>query len=818
MLNRRDFVAMLAAASATLKATSALAKTAENPQEDQHAIPPKEASSGEVLSDGPGFPLDDYTPFGYLDNPWHTWDLHRSGIFRSLPGIGFGLYYPAGPGGYFDYRADGIYAAELALGFRIGQRNLLAAGDFRPGQLTSTYHSKNIFSYAFDEGGVRVSSSYLQVNEDALAVRIELAETSARRQQLQVLAAHTYRLGGRDWWGRDGLAGGFDQDAAALWIRSFAAGTAFVVAASRPSERQFFSNKDADRETWLGPSPKGEDKLAYYPQPLHGGLRYQVDLAPHSRQEITVILARASNLPSALHHAQVSLPKAPAALASKRAEDAAFWNAAPRLTGDWPEHWKRGWVYDFETLRTMVRRPIGLYKHPWDAMQIQAPRNVLAETSIDMWALSYADPEQAKAVFLGQFLDALADNIPCMREDGVMNMVAVDGSACGTAISWCFPFFCAASIFDRTRDVTWLRQLYPKLGALLRWTLAHRTDAGGFIVGKCSWETGMDTSKRFLIKQPTGGELVEFLRLVELQAAASQAGAILARFAKVTSDTLSIPQWRHLQKTYAEKTQQLWKNDWFHDFDTRAGHLVTIATRDPSQAAPAFCGIATGSQKKLMLPTLRKMYEKLQAQGREDVPQGDYSLDWSSFVLPFLESAWACGDGQLISETIETICDRIYTSMDRRSIEGPPGPKGAPRKLGWPGVSCEIWGASGAFGGEMYGWGAVMPAHIIRNLTGFRETEDFGRIVLSPGFPPLLAIAGKRYGITGLSYGEGRLNLHFTFITDSQIQVEVEWPGGIQSVTGSDGQRLKVEHSGARLRFDAVNHGRYIVELGKVAE
>ena len=30
------------------------------------------------------FPRDDYTPFGYLDNPWHSWALHRSGVLRSI--------------------------------------------------------------------------------------------------------------------------------------------------------------------------------------------------------------------------------------------------------------------------------------------------------------------------------------------------------------------------------------------------------------------------------------------------------------------------------------------------------------------------------------------------------------------------------------------------------------------------------------------------------------------------------------------------------------------------------------------------------------
>ncbi len=304
-------------------------------------------------------------------------------------------------------------------------------------------------------------------------------------------------------------------------------------------------------------------------------------------------------------------------------------------------------------------------------MQIQAPRNVLAETSIDMWALSYANPEMAKAVFVGQFLDAVEPNVPCMREDGVMNMVATDGSECGTSISWCFPFFCAASIFDRTRDLPWLRRLYPGLAALLRWTLKHRTDEQGFVVGKCSWETGMDTSRRFQIQQPTGGELVEFLPLVELQAAASQAGAILARFAPLLGDQASVSEWRSVEKTYAGKTQQLWKDDWFHDFDTRSMQLVINSDRDPSQASPAFCGIASDEQKKLLTPTLHKMFASLLAQADDPKSTPDNQLDWSSFVLPFLESAWAAGDRQLASALVETICNRIYPSMDRRSVTSP---------------------------------------------------------------------------------------------------------------------------------------------------
>jgi hypothetical protein len=804
MLNRREFVSMLAAASATLKVQTPLAEA----QPFQAAEALNEIHNKAQGGKSGGFPVSDYTPFGYLDNPWHTWNLHQSGVLRSLPGIGFGLYYPAGPGGYFDYHRNGIYAAELALGFRIGERVLINAEDFRPGQLTSQHHSKDILGYTFQEQGIAVDASFFQVNEDALAVHLKISEQNGAHQLIQVLASHTCKLGGSEWWGGDGLAGDFDQNADCLWMRSFAAGTVFAVAASQRSASHFFSTREEDRRTWLGSNAASGEKLSYERQPLHGGLRYDITLDPKKQAEIVIVMARGANLPAVLKHAHASLDSAASVMNRKSDEDAAFWSDAPKLTGDWPKHWQHGWVYDFETLRTMVRRPIGVYKHAWDAMQIQAPRNVLAETSIDMWALSYADPASAKEVFLGQFLDAVEDNIPCMREDGVMNMVAADGSECGTSISWCFPFFCAESIYNRTRDLAWLRQLYPRLSALLRWTLKHRTDSDSFVVGKCSWETGMDTSKRFQIQQPTGGEVVEFLRLVELQAAASQAAAILARFAVLVSDNENIPQWKHLQQTYADKTQQLWKDDWFHDFDSRSMQLVLTAERDPSQAAPAFCGIASEDQKKKILPTLRKMYERMQAQKQVPESSADDALSWSSFVLPFLESAWSAGDKELASSTVEAICDRIYSSMDRRSLAQHP-------RLGWPGASCEIWGAHGAFGGEVYGWGAVMPAHIIRNLLGFRETEEAGKFVLSPGFGPLLAGADKQYGIKDLLYAKKNLSIHFTFQDERSLLAELDLSEAVQALSVMDlsGKPLKTERNGSRWQFKAENFAGYVVKL-----
>ena len=123
-LNRRKFIAISTAASLAIKGLPLLGASIS----ESVGV---SASGGEEE----GFPRGDYTPFGYLDNPWHTWDTHRSGVLRSLPGIGFGLYYPAGPGGYFDFKHSEVYEAQLALGFQIGGRNFREPEDFAPGQL-----------------------------------------------------------------------------------------------------------------------------------------------------------------------------------------------------------------------------------------------------------------------------------------------------------------------------------------------------------------------------------------------------------------------------------------------------------------------------------------------------------------------------------------------------------------------------------------------------------------------------------------------------------------------------------------------------------
>jgi hypothetical protein len=807
VLNRRDFCRSILAVPVLTSGISLAARP----------------TGAEAATTGRGFPLSDYTPYGYLDNPFHCWNLHRSGVLRSSPGIGFGFYFPAGPGGYFDFAKNGVYEAHLRLGFQINGRQFWTPEDFGPGQLTSPYHSKNLHTFSFAEHGTKVECTFLQVGENSLAAKVVMQGT--RTQSVRLMAVLDCKLGGAAWWGRDGLVGTYDPAIDSVWIRSFAAGKVFILASDLSSDAHFIGQDEADLHSWLASPSKIEKGLGYYPKPLLAALLFNIGVPSGGRVEHTIVLARADNFALAHEEAHQSLGKRRGESATKYAEDAAFWRAAPRLEGDWPTHWKHGWVYDFETLRMMVRRPIGIYKHSWDAMQIQAPRTVLAESSIDMWALSYADSAAAKEVVFGLFANAPFDGVPCSREDGEMNMVAVDGAECGTSISWCYPFFCAASIWARNPDKEWLTKLYPLLVRFLRWTLQNRTDADGFVIGKCSWETGMDASKRFLIQQPTGGELIEFLRIVELQAATSQAAGILDRFAEALGDASSRADWQNIQQIYAAKTQSLWKADWFYDFNTHNGQLVTSVGRDVGQVAPVFCGIASDEQKQKMRPALLKFLSDSLA-GRQAVPGAEDwqdGLHWSSLVLPYVESLWAAGEIELVSQVIHAIAERVYTSMDRHSVANPStdgNHVAAGEKLGWPGVSCEVWGGHGAYGGEGYGWGAVLPAHIIRCLIGFRDPLQSDELPLAPNLPDSFMVGGRTYRVLNLQYRGAFLELAIHVLDSRRVRVEGSWSGSVRSAAVKDakGAEVSLQGTGSNWEFEGANHQQYFVRITGASE
>jgi hypothetical protein len=761
------------------------------------------AGEQEPTSLASGFPNGSYTPFGYLDNPYHTWDLHRSGILRSVLPLGMGLYFPAGPGGYFDYRRDSVYRSIFRLGFRFGDKVLFETDDFDAAgiKITASHHSKNLLRLDFAVPPISVSAGFFLIGEDTLACDLSVKNSGASPQDIQIFGVQRLELGGSSWWGRDGISGSFDEHDQHSMLRSFAAGPVFVLAADHPVDSHLVAAADSALKDWMaGKGAPNRGATTYYPEPLSSALSLRVSIAPRAKWTGEVLLSRAVDEHFAQREISASAPRVQSVRAEKIAEDDRFWSRAPRLQGDFPAHWKNSWVYDLETLRMMVRRPIGVYKHHWDPMQIHAPRNVLAETSIDMWALSYADPESARAVLLGQFQDALEPNVPCMREDGTMNMVAADGSECGTSVQWCYPFYCIESVFLRTADEVWLGKLYPYLTAFLDWTLKNRTDSEGWVVAKCSWESGMDASARFLIKQPTGGELIDFIRVAEIQAAMAHAAGTMRAYAKLLGRAQDIHRWQDLFAKYAGKTRALFYQGWFYDVDSRSGKPIVIpGHREVTQMAPIMCGVATAEQIRAMAPAML-----------EYTPYQEYWLEWPSLVLPYAESMWRAGQRQPLAKVLFEIVDRAYRSMDRREVE-------PEKNLGWPGVSCEYWGQNGAAGGEGYGWGATLPAHIIRSLFGFRELgwTEGEQFELGPDIPDSLTGEGKSFSLLDLHFRSRRFDLHYGQTGGGEFRTTLTLPDKARGlrVTDESGRGLPVQWTGNAANFTVKNHALYRVLL-----
>lgn len=798
-MNRRNFAKAVAGLSGTLLALPNVGLASDPQDRDGEAVESERRARG--------FPAGRYTPFGYIDNPYQAWNLHPSGVFRSVPPIGMGLYYPAGPGGYFDYEKNSVYRVLFRLGFRIGGQRYFTESDFaRPGiELVAPHHSKNLLTFAFSAGPMDVACPFFQIGENGLACFVHLQSRSAQAEEVEVFAVERLVLGNARWWGRNGVTGSYEADKDQILLRSWAAGPVFSLASSLPSTGRMVASGEEEVDAWVSGEGRPESDAnshSYFPKSLCGGLSYRVEVPGEGLVKHGFVVARGANERFASDESHSSRLHVTGTYEDKKAADDVFWDRAPRLEGDFPEAWKNAWVYDFETLRMMVRRPIGCYQHNWDAMQIQAPRNVLAETSIDMWTLSYANAEDAKRVLVGQFQDALEPNVPCMREDGTMNMVATDGSECGTAIQWCYPFYCLESVYLRSLDRAWLEVLYPHLVRYMEWMLKHRSDSNGWIIAKCSWETGMDSSRRFLIQQPTGGESIDFIHISELQAAMSHAARLMTHFAETLGRTADLQRWQGVAATYAKKTRELWYQGWFYDVDTRTGrHIMIPGYRPITQVGPIMCGVATPGQTREMIPKMR-----------EYATQQQFWLEWASQVFPYAESMWLAGQRKLLSEPLHAVISRVYASMDRRKVE-------PEKKLGWPGVSCEMWGPEGAVGGEGYGWGSTLPSHIIRSLFGFRESLWPVKpwFTLGPNLPDEILAQGKTFFLRNVRYRQMAFDIGYEHKGSGQLRVrlssvEGRWPASAR-VVNEKGQGVGTSRSGADLEFDAENHSLYRVEL-----
>ncbi len=760
------------------------------------------------------FPAGHYTPHGYIDNPYHSMVFNRSGVIRSVPSLGFGWWRTDFKGNYGGGVRDHVnYLSFLLMSVAVGDKVFLSSDDFTSNgiRLSSEYHSKNMISYDWEYAGVDVSLKFFLPREHSLACLVELENSRDASQSIDLHATNLYGLWETKWWGSDGLVASYSPDLDAGISKIWAYGDVFVLGANQKSLAHKSTESEEQWERWL----RQKDTTSVARATIHGRgpLRmtqsYHLSVPAKGSLSTLICLSRGKNQEEASREYKTALQEALVVLQKQLAEDQSFWRKSPMLQGDWPEQWKHGWVYDWETLRMNVRRPIGIYKHFWDAMQVHSPRAVLGETSLDMMTLSYAEPDLAKEVMYGTFADAPVPNVPCTREDGSVNMISEDGSECGTAPMWGFPFHVIKSVYQSTVDDEWIKKLYPYLKAYIEWWLQHRADQEGWLHCNNSWESGQDGSRRFLISSGQEGAVADYVRTVDVEASMAEAMNNMVLFAKIAGEVEDQRYWNQLADRRIHNTRSMFVDGWFRDFDARTNKPIVLENYvDVMMLSPLTCGIATAEQ----VSAIRPMFQYFR-----DHPR--HWLEWPPQVFAFCEAAWNAGSQLIAGEAIADIADRVYQRTDAQTAIFVD--KDQPFSYRIPGVANEFWPiAERPAGGENYGWGATLPMNIIRNIIGFREGDanTDAEFYLAPAFPKQFLLNGKKYRITNLRYREITFDLGYEVKTMYlRVSIDYRTPTPLAVQVRSETEQVIVTQglrkSQGTLAFEAKNGGIYNISF-----
>lgn len=716
-------------------------------------------------------PHDDFTPHGYLDNPYHSWKINPGGVLRSQAPLGLGWHVP-NLGSYA--RNQFQYTAHLQIGLKIGKTILITPEDFKRHKctITSHLHTKNRFGYtcAIPKYQVTLTARYFLINEHALGCIITLSTTVSEPLPITcyIMHQHTHNPHtSRLWEHGIYIIDGPQEGTCLLGLAS--EGDAFVHGArSADGGKLSFGRSQPvisleEAALRAHDIPLNPPHVTDHEEGSGWQLRTAIlpctltlnkDETEQAERIINTVLARGVSRDQSYQRWLVGMEEIVRVETDHRADDEQFWRMAPQLGGDWPDHWRRGVVYDLETLRMIMRPSLGVVDSPWDGMQIQAPRLVLAEAAMDVLFLSYANPALAAEVILGHFESAPHPNLPCMREDGSYNMVADDGQICGTAPEWGYPVWCCDQIWKRTGDVQWLRRLYPRVAAYLRWWLENRRDKEGWLVYACSWESGQDVSSRFGPQQ-TGGTIIQHVRPVDLQASMAQSAEIVARWATVLQQSGATEAdfasesawWQQIANEFTIKTRLMWQNGWFRDYDSATGEWSE--QQDTMHLAPIFCGVAGWGHTDQLRPSL----------AQPPLHSGWAPLSWPPVVMTLIGATAAAEMPLEAAEFSHSFIDAAYRSIDQRELDEHGGLPGITREYHRT-VTVGKWGETdyANAGIEGYGWGAVSIHLLMRYILGLRE-EEADKVGIFPMMPPSLRHIGARYRVTAIQWGNYTLDI-----------------------------------------------------------
>ncbi len=562
-----------------------------------------------VLSAAPSASLpSNFTPWTYLVNPYHR-SRHRSGNLRTHDRLNGLALYPDANAPHDP--AAAAHSATLAVAPMLADGTPLFTADalaHHGVERHAAVHTKNRLTLTHVLDAVRMVTTWWQVDENVLAARVELnALAASAMSEVRANFAISLALDAGDQHGLPSFEAftptpvHIDQPhGAALQAKSGVLSGDWTVhafqGASGDVTLRSFNAFDTDDALAAGiaAGTNLSGTLSTQRSTFYLAQSFSAALPMGSTATLLVLAARSAperraaggdeamrNIAAAVAGASASAPfgEAQNTLNRLMAEDATFWEGAVTLEGEgWPAAWRRGLVYDLESVRANVRPATGVFLHPWDSMQVHNPRIVVAESSMDMLTLSFADMPLAKRVLSGLYHDTAVraqPQIPCQLEDGTPNMECADNHTAGTPPSWGQPLWVVADMFARDGDVAWLGSMYPVLAGYLDFWLANRTDAGGYQIAMCSWESGQDNMKRWGWDQMYGGDnSTRIIRAPEHQAAMAHAAAVMAAFGRLLGKPAAeVARWEVVRDSHVALTQSLYNDDanWFCDFNSLHG-------------------------------------------------------------------------------------------------------------------------------------------------------------------------------------------------------------------------------------------------------
>lgn len=327
------------------------------------------------------------------------------------------------------------------------QRVLVTANDFAAAgvERSSPVHTKNVISVEHtDDGGVQTTAAYYQVDENVLAVKIKVVSSATTAAHGGASVSHVAVVLGldsgmqlddpkNDTFTTSILAAPLAGSAVGSMLQCEGIASDWAIALAAPptgdaklAQHAVYGSVDALRAGLFQQQRRGgfdaaatndvgaASTITTSSKQLYAALIFSIP-AGGSTTEFTVVMARsapspngnepnttianiaAAITPSPTPAANIATSTLAAAMTTQYtnqwnrrvAEDASFWSGAIKLEGAWPETWKRGFVYDLNTVRANIRPAVGVFKHPWDAMQVHGPRIVAAESSMDTMVLSY---------------------------------------------------------------------------------------------------------------------------------------------------------------------------------------------------------------------------------------------------------------------------------------------------------------------------------------------------------------------------------------------------------------------------------------------